>query len=195
MKKILENKTIIYALFLFFTLINFSHASLVNGFTYIEKFPNKKVAKVTLKNTNNHNHNEKATLGSTKKENITIKNAYIRTTIGKSNNSSAYMEIISSSEDYLLKATIQKAKKVEIHSAYIDSKKVMSMKNIKKIKITKNNSLILKPSGYHLMIIGLSSQINEGDKIRINLYFQNAGIVKLTLPAKSIMKNKHKHNH
>ena len=148
-----------------------------------------------FRDINNQKRAKKANLAFVKKNNITIKNSYVRAIIGKSNNTAAYMEILSSSDDYLLKATVKNAKKVEFHSTYLDSKKIMRMKKIKKLKIEKNNILKLKPGGLHIMIMGLILQLNEGDNITINLFFEKAGIVNVTLPAISILNSKPQHKH
>ena len=184
----------IYTIIIFFSLINFSYAKLKQSQHYKEPIHYQKFIKFS-ENINNHKQTKKANLAFVKKNNITIKNAYVRAIVGKSNNTAAYMEILSSSDDYLLKATIKNAKKVEFHATYIDSKKIMRMKKIKKLKIEKNNILKLKPGGLHIMIMGLILQLNEGDNITINLFFEKAGIVKVTLPAISILNNNPHHKH
>tara|TARA_Y100000590_G_scaffold356993_1_gene411538 strand:- start:1752 stop:2336 length:585 start_codon:yes stop_codon:yes gene_type:complete len=184
----------IYTIIIFFSLTNFSYAKLVQIQHYKETIPCQNYIKIS-ENINNQKRAKKANLAFVKKNNITIKNSYVRAIIGKSNNTAAYMEILSSSDDYLLKATVKNAKKVEFHSTYLDSKKIMRMKKIKKLKIEKNNILKLKPGGLHIMIMGLILQLNEGDNITINLFFEKAGIVNVTLPAISILNSKPQHKH
>jgi copper(I)-binding protein len=49
--------------------------------------------------------------------------------------------------------------------------KVMGMESVPIMAIAPGEKLVLKPGGNHLMLIGLTEQIKEGDQIRLTLRF------------------------
>ena len=129
---------------------------------------------------------------------LTIYDGYINASIGKSTSTAAYMTIVSSRSEKIIKLASPNARKIEIHSSYIDDKGVMKMRRIENIKISKSKPFILKPGGYHFMVMGLKKPLESGQTFPLIIFFENGKEINLSLNVlnlikKKHMKNKHKH--
>lgn len=69
--------------------------------------------------------------------------------------------------------------KVEIHTTE-ETDGVAKMMHVETLPIPAGESVKLAPGGYHVMFMGLSSQLEEGQKIAATLVFENAGEVEVT---------------
>lgn len=56
---------------------------------------------------------------------------------------------------------------------------VMKMEHVDGIDIPAHGMLEMKPGGYHIMLMGLSQPLKEGDEIELTLTFEKAGEVKV----------------
>lgn len=54
---------------------------------------------------------------------------------------------------------------------------VMMMRPVKSITIPPNGTVMLKPGGYHIMLIGLHHDLKAGQAIPLELQFRKAGII------------------
>ncbi|MCK5904507.1 MAG: copper chaperone PCu(A)C, partial [Gammaproteobacteria bacterium] len=89
-------------------------------------------------------------------------------------------------ETALIKATSDVAKNVELHE-HVHDNGMMKMRQVAKIVIPANGETILKPGGYHIMLIGLTRKIKAGDIIDINLEFDNGDKQSIKAEVKKIM--------
>lgn len=64
------------------------------------------------------------------------------------------------------------AKIVELHE-HIDDGGVMKMRPVPSIIVKANGETVLKPGGLHVMLIGLTAPMNEGEKVAITLHFDD----------------------
>jgi copper(I)-binding protein len=71
--------------------------------------------------------------------------------------------------------TIPVCTSAELHETTIDDQSVMSMRHIASVTIPKGKSLQLEPGGYHIMCLGLQSELKPGDRIPITLTFADSG--------------------
>jgi copper(I)-binding protein len=55
----------------------------------------------------------------------------------------------------------------------------MKMEHVEALDIPADGMLEMKPGGYHIMLMGLTQPLKEGDEIEITLTFEKAGEVKL----------------
>ncbi len=86
----------------------------------------------------------------------------------------------------LIKATSDVAKNVELHE-HVHENGMMKMRQVPKIVIPANGETILKPGGYHIMLIGLTRKIKAGDIINIDLEFDNGDKQSIKAEVKKIM--------
>ncbi len=86
----------------------------------------------------------------------------------------------------LIKASSDVAKNVELHE-HVHDNGMMKMRQVKEIKIPANGKTVLKPGGYHIMLIGLTRKIKAGDMIDIELEFNNGDKQAIKAEVKKIM--------
>lgn len=84
------------------------------------------------------------------------------------------------SADRLISATADVARKTEIHEVALDSQGVMRMRPLPKgIPVPAGETILLKPSSYHLMFLELKRPLKSGDKFPGVLTFEKGGDIKV----------------
>lgn len=86
--------------------------------------------------------------------------------------------------DKLVGVKSTSASRVMIHET-VEEDGVLKMRHAKAFDIPASGKLVLKPGGRHLMLMGLVPQVKPGTKITLELRFQNAGTLKITVPVLS----------
>ena len=122
---------------------------------------------------------------------ITFSNFQARASIGRMPNSGAYGEIRSTSIDRLIKAKSSAASVVELHD-HINDHGVMRMREVKAgLAINPSTPVVMKPGGYHIMLIGLKAPLEAGTTIDLSLEFESGKTFDLTIPVVSIKAIRH----
>ncbi len=99
--------------------------------------------------------------------------------MGGGMNSAVYMVLAndSATPDRLLSAAADVAGAVEIHESIMDGD-VMRMQQLPDgIEIPANGQVELKPAGLHVMLIGLTKDLNPGETFPVTLQFEQAGAI------------------
>lgn len=65
-----------------------------------------------------------------------------------------------------------------------DSGAMMGMKQIDQLDIPAGETVTLEPGGFHIMLLELKGQINDGDTIPVTLTFEKAGEIQVEAVAK-----------
>lgn len=119
---------------------------------------------------------------------IEIKDSWVRANMGRSHMTAAYMNIKNKSDeaDVLYKVTSKSADKLELHKVVTDDKGVSQMVHIDKIAIPAGQEVKLAPKGLHIMLVGLKNELVVGENIKMTLYFEKVGAIKLELPVKDL---------
>ncbi len=82
-----------------------------------------------------------------------------------------------SEEDRLISATSDAAETVEVHEVK-NNNGVMEMRPLSDgLAIPAGESVVLQPGGYHIMLIGLTGDLNAGESFAVTLTFEKAGDV------------------
>jgi periplasmic copper chaperone A len=91
-------------------------------------------------------------------------------------NAAAFMTIKNSggSADHLIKVQCSAAKSADLYQMVMKDSS-MSMNAVNAINIPANGQVELNSGGYHVMLMGLGSDIKDGDKIQLRLTFDKAG--------------------
>lgn len=100
-------------------------------------------------------------------------------------NSAAYVEITNTSaeDDYVLvNFTTNGAEFPEIHDVQMSEDGTMQMRPIESLSIPAGETVALRPGGYHLMLIGVTDRVIEGNAIVITLEFENGESTTIALP-------------
>ena len=114
---------------------------------------------------------------------ISIKDGYIKASIPGSNITAAYMTLVNQSDKAitLQKITSDISDRIEIHEhSMVDD--MMRMRQVEQITIGANSSVVLEPSGLHLMIFSLKQQLREDELKALTLHFSNSTKITIQLP-------------
>lgn len=82
--------------------------------------------------------------------------------------------------DRLLSVSSPAARTTELHTMIRDGD-VMRMRPVQAIDIPAGQTVTLRPGGLHLMLIGLSQPLREGESVPVTLRFERAGTVEVAL--------------
>jgi copper(I)-binding protein len=103
--------------------------------------------------------------------NIVVTQAWSRATPGGSKVAGGYFTIENKGPvaDKLLSASTDAAKKVEIHKMAV-TEGVMTMRPVEGgLTIEPGRTVRFAPGGLHLMIVGLSASLKQGDQVPVSL--------------------------
>lgn len=127
---------------------------------------------------------------------ITVENPYVRETIPGTSSSAAYMVIKNRSDKdvKLLAATSNISKRIELHQ-HLMQDGMMKMREVEGITVPANSSVVLQPSGYHIMIFALQNGVKAGEKVPFSLLFSDNQTVEVIATVESIKQKKHHHHH
>jgi copper(I)-binding protein len=87
--------------------------------------------------------------------------------------------------DTLLKVESSSAQMAQTHLTEVDASGVASMKEVQAIEIPARGSVEFKPGSYHVMLMGLGNETQEGSSVTFTLTFRNAGKVVIQAPVKA----------
>ena len=135
---------------------------------------------------------------------IMIKDAYARSSGANAVSGAAFMGIMNhtGADDRLIAARSEIAARVEIHTHIEDGNGVMRMVEVEDgIVVPADGMAMLQRGGDHVMFMGLTQPLAQGDEITVTLVFETAGEVEVTIPVDLERKPQHgqghghKHNH
>lgn len=91
-------------------------------------------------------------------------------------NSAAYMTLRNTgpAADRLIRAESDVATAVELHQTSMEGG-MMKMAPVDGIALPAGERVELKPGGLHVMLIGLQRELKAGEKLKLKLYFEQAG--------------------
>ncbi len=104
--------------------------------------------------------------------------------MGSGSNSAAYMMLVNagSSPDALISAATDVAQTVELHTVIMTDDGVMQMRPVEQIDVPANGETELRPGGFHVMLLDITQDLEEGQEVDLTLTFENAGEVQVTAP-------------
>ncbi|GGO87495.1 hypothetical protein GCM10011348_40820 [Marinobacterium nitratireducens] len=132
---------------------------------------------------------------------VTVSDAYARAVPPGQSNSAAFLVIRNDADEAvrLIDAASDSAGVVELHT-HSEQDGVLKMRRIDAIEIPGRGEHSLAPGADHLMLIGLTRVLSEGDSIGLSLEFSDGQRLQLDVPVKSIMatmqgmQNGHQHH-
>ncbi len=131
-------------------------------------------------------------------DSITITDPYIRSSTPTSPSGGAFMVIMNhgDTQDRLIGARSDIAKKVEIHTHIEGADGVMKMTKVEDgIVLEPGEMHSLKRGGDHVMFMGLTQELKQGDTVSVTLIFEKAGEVTVELPVDRERKPAKMHKH
>jgi periplasmic copper chaperone A len=135
---------------------------------------------------------------------LEISNVWARATPGRSRTAAVYIERISNfgqQVDSLIGIRSPIASKISIHQTKIEAG-IAKMRPVEELEIHVGRPVSLKPSGLHVMLVGLQQPLKEGSKFSMVLEFKTAGKIEVVVAVKKIglsgalkIEHKRKHHH
>ncbi len=128
---------------------------------------------------------------------ITVEDAFARARPGAAKMGGAFLKITNNNaeDDVVLSAVSSIAKRTELHT-HLMKDGVMSMTKLESIPVPAGKSVMFKPGGYHVMMMGLKEKMVKGSHFKVTLTFKNAGDIEIMVPvmdagAMGVMKHTH----
>jgi periplasmic copper chaperone A len=110
---------------------------------------------------------------------VTVAHPWARATPGGAKVGGAYLEIKATGKgDRLIAAHSPVAGKAEIHNHIMEGN-IARMRRVEAIPVAGGKSVVLEPSGYHVMLMDLKQPLKEGDLIKLTLVFERAGEIEV----------------
>lgn len=120
-------------------------------------------------------------------EPLLVEEAQVRAVPPGSQTSAAFMTLRNPGEQdvTLVDADSPAAEVMELHN-HEDVEGVMQMRKISEIVVPAGESVALAPGGLHMMLIGLTAPLEEGQPVEIELRFDTGESQQITAPVKRI---------
>lgn len=116
---------------------------------------------------------------------MTVVDAYARTSGPTAQSGAAFMVIENhtGTDDRLIAAASDVAQRVELHTHIADANGVMQMRRVEDgFAIPAGGSHALARGGDHVMFLGLTRSLAQGDTVTVTLTFEKAGDVVVEIP-------------
>ncbi|NMZ80051.1 MULTISPECIES: copper chaperone PCu(A)C [Pseudomonas] len=102
-----------------------------------------------------------------------VDDAWVRATVAGQPSTGAFMTLQADSDSKLLSVQSPVAKTVQIHQSSMKDD-VMSMRQVESVELPAGKPVNFDPHGYHVMLMDLTAQVKEGDKVPLILTVENA---------------------
>ena len=111
---------------------------------------------------------------------VTVKNAWVRATVGMNRPTAGYAEITNSGpgDDELVSVSTSVAMMTELHKSTVENG-IMKMEPVDHLQIPAGRTVKLEPGAYHLMIMQVMKPLKDGDTVDLMFTFKNQGPVKV----------------
>ena len=106
---------------------------------------------------------------------------------GVGTNSAAYLLLRNDGErrDGLVGGESPAASAVEVHESVMYGE-VMRMQKVEELELPAHGTVEMKPGGVHLMLLGITRPLEDGEEIEITLRFMRSGEMTVTLPVRLV---------
>ena len=119
---------------------------------------------------------------------IIVERPYARATPAGAVTGAVYMILNNKADvaDRLTAVSSDVADKLQLHEMAVVGG-VMQMRQLANgLSIPAGGSVVLKPGGYHVMLIGLKSPLRAGETFPLTLTFEKAGNISVTVPVQAM---------
>lgn len=116
---------------------------------------------------------------------MAIEDAYARAATPNAKSGAAFMKIVNSgeTEDRLIAVKSEIAVRVELHTHEMDSAGVMKMREVEEgFAIQAGETFALERGGPHVMFMGLTTSMVQGETVEVTFVFEKAGEVVQKIP-------------
>jgi len=118
---------------------------------------------------------------SVKKDKIEIIHPHINEPFAGAKSAAAYMAISNegAAGERLIGIETPAAKKTSLHTTEHGSDGVARMQPVAGIEIPAGETVVLEPGGLHVMLMGLTAPLKEGDMVPSTFVFEQAGRIEV----------------
>ena len=118
---------------------------------------------------------------------IDILEPYARATIGSAKTGVVYLRLANrtAEADRLRAVSTDISDRAALH-VHVMKNDVMSMEEIACLELAAGAEVELAPGGLHVMLIGLSRALRQGDRFPLRFTFDRAGEISVDVPVKSL---------
>ncbi len=109
-----------------------------------------------------------------------VRDPWVRGTVPNQKATGVFAHISSSKGGRLVSAQSPAAGKTEIHTMELEGN-VARMRQIPALDLPAGQDVVLKPGGYHIMLIDLKQQLKPGDQVPLTLVIEGSGGQRETL--------------
>ena len=102
---------------------------------------------------------------------------------GSGTTSAVYFVIANdgSEADALIGAATEAARKADIHETRVQND-VAEMVPVPRVVVPARGRVAFKPGGYHVMLVGLTRELKEGETLKLTLQFEKSRAITLDAP-------------
>ena len=116
-----------------------------------------------------------------------VDDAWARATVAQQLGTGAFMRITSRQGGRLLAVQTPVAKVAEVHEMVMQGD-VMAMRAIEALELPPGKSVLLKPGGHHLMLMGLTQQLKAGETVPLTLVIEGRDGQRETVEVKAVVR-------
>jgi hypothetical protein len=111
---------------------------------------------------------------------VSVSKPWVRATVAGQSVAGAYMDIMAKTPVALVGVASPVAARAELHTMTMDGG-VMKMRALDKLDLPAGKTVILKPGGYHVMLIDVRRELKAGERVPLTLTVQDAHGARSTL--------------
>jgi copper(I)-binding protein len=113
---------------------------------------------------------------------LALSDSWARATPPGARTAAVYLTLTGGEQgDRLLGGSTPAAREVQIHT-HIHAEGMMRMEQIPSLTVPAGGSASLRPGGDHIMLIGLSQPLVAGEQLELQLDFEHAGSMTVSVP-------------
>ena len=118
---------------------------------------------------------------------IEVDHAWARATPGGAKTAALYMTLVNkgAAEDRLVSVATPAAGMAEVHGTASENG-VMQMRAVPALSVKPGTPTVLKPGGYHVMLMDLKQPLVAGQTVTFSLTFEKAGTIEATASVEKI---------
>jgi len=118
---------------------------------------------------------------------VEVDQAWARATPGGAKTAALYMTLVNkgSADDRLVSVSTPVAGKAEVHNTTTENG-VMQMRPVEALEVKPGTPTVLKPGGYHIMLMDLKGPLVVGHSFSVTLTFEKAGKVAATAKVEKV---------
>ena len=118
---------------------------------------------------------------------VTAREAWVRGTVPAQKSTGAFMTLTSSEDAKLVGVATPAAKRIEIHTSSMQSG-VVQMQALEAIDLPAGKPVQLRPGGHHLMLLGLTGALREGERVPLVLTIEGRERKRTQVEVKAVVR-------